>query len=336
MFNTMAFPGTAPFAPSPFDISGAVDLGGCYAIAPVGRVFFVRGNSSGQVPNLDDQYTANSTKTQKCYPTVKSILDKGLCKASRGDVIVCLPGHVENIAAADAWTLVAGLRIIGLGRGDTRPTFTFSVAAATVLIDVAGVSIENCRFLCAGPAGAVALTVAAPFTVSAEGCSLIGNYFEVGIDADQLCTAFLTTTAAADNLTIAYNDVRGLVAAAAITSMFVFVGADNLRFIGNRCKAGFANAATGLLSFITTLSKNVLIQGNILHQWTATSTGGISMATDLAHTGEILDNEFRTEDTAATGIVPLVMHANVLIRQGRNYVSNEKQTRGVLIGTEAA
>lgn len=323
----------AGMAPAPQTFSQPIDVGAAYIMPPQGRVFFVRGD--GTTPtNLDDQYSAISTNMERrCYASVAAALAE--CKASRGDVILVGPGHTENLATANSWPFVAGVKILGLGHGSTRPTFTFTAAASTLLLNKANISIDNCVFLCAGPAGTTALTVAAPFTVSAEGCRFTRNTCEVGIDADQLCTDFFQTTAAADNLYIAGNVITAQAAAAAITSLFTFVGCDGLQFVGNRCKAGFASAATALLNFATTASLNVLVAGNFLHQWTATSTGGLICGA-VASTGWLVDNEFATEDTAATGIAPIVLNAACLFRQNRNYVSNEKQTRGTILGTEAA
>lgn len=327
----------APFRNSiPMENLGiGIDVGGTLVLPPGGRIFYVRGTAGSLLTYSDDQLDIyRSTFQGQVFATVALALAQ--CVSGRGDRIIVLEGHTENLAAADSWPFVAGVKIIGLGSGARRPTFTFTAATSTLLVDVQGVSITGCVFKCAGPAGTTALTVAAPFTVSGADCVFAYNKFEVGIDADQLCTAFFTTTAAADNLVIYENDVTSAVAAAALTSLFTFVGADNLKFIRNRCKAGFANAATGLLRFITTLSSNVHIESNTLHQWTATSTGGIDMSTDLAHTGTIIANNFITEDTAATGIAPITRHANVLTRLfGKNAVSNEKGTRGVEIGTEA-
>ena len=74
----------------------------------------------------------------------------GRCTASNGDIIMVSPGHAESLIAATTlvWD-VAGIQIVGLGKGDLRPTFTFTTAAAAA-IPVTGADsyIENCRFLC--------------------------------------------------------------------------------------------------------------------------------------------------------------------------------------------
>jgi len=69
----------------------------------------------------------------------------GLCTASQGDVIYLLPGHAENIASATGCVFdVAGIKVIGLGFGNLRPTLTLTTAtAATISITAANVWIEN-------------------------------------------------------------------------------------------------------------------------------------------------------------------------------------------------
>ena len=71
----------------------------------------------------------------------------GKCTASRGDVIVLMPGHIENITAASGITVdVAGIAIVGLGAGTLRPRIDFEAAAATYVISAANVSHYNVEF----------------------------------------------------------------------------------------------------------------------------------------------------------------------------------------------
>lgn len=339
MFNNTAFIGAGqPPAPPLFGIPDVVDLGGAYACAPYGRVFFVRGDSSGVVPNLDDQYTANLPGGQRCYPTVKSILDAGLCKASRGDIIHVLPGHVESIAAADAWEFVAGLRIIGHGYGNTRPTFTFTAATSTLLLDAAALSVTNCRFLCAGPAGTTALTVAGPFVVTGEGCRFMGSRFEIGIDADQLCTLPFTVKAA--NCGFYGNEILAAAAAAPVSSVVLLgsatTGADGFTFVGNTVKAATSGAEVGLIANITSTasSKDIRIEGNYLHNWLANSSAVISMAGDMVTTGVVRENLFKVElNSSVQGVVYSGTGVDLALDNNRiSNVANEtaKQNQGTV------
>lgn len=64
------------------------------------------------------------------------------CTASRGDLIICLPGHTEALTGAN--TLPAGVTVLGLGYGSARPTFTMTTAiTANFAIDIGG-RLQNC------------------------------------------------------------------------------------------------------------------------------------------------------------------------------------------------
>jgi hypothetical protein len=73
----------------------------------------------------------------------------GRCTASKGDVIIVMPGHAENISAATSLVVdVAGISIIGLGWGGLRPTLSFTNTAGRIPVSAANVLIEN--LLCVG------------------------------------------------------------------------------------------------------------------------------------------------------------------------------------------
>lgn len=68
--------------------------------------------------------------------------------ASQGDQIIVMPGHAESYTATDGFDVAkAGLRIIGLGVGSNRPTFTFADTDAQVNIGASSTHIENLRFV---------------------------------------------------------------------------------------------------------------------------------------------------------------------------------------------
>lgn len=71
-----------------------------------------------------------------------------MATANNGDIIYVAAGHAETIAAADGFDItIAGLRIVGLGEGADKPTYTFTETVSTVAIGAANVTIENFRFL---------------------------------------------------------------------------------------------------------------------------------------------------------------------------------------------
>ena len=140
----------------------------------------------------------------------------GRCTASRGDVIVVKPGHAETLSTAAAITSdVAGVAIVGLGTGDSRPTFTFDVAAATWSITAANLSFYNVVF--------------------------VGSLLDPGV------TTLLNIAGGADHLTFESVEMKDASATLTyITGMTLATGVDNLTINNSK----FSAAGTELLSFI--------------------------------------------------------------------------------------
>lgn len=71
----------------------------------------------------------------------------GLCTANRGDVIFVAPGYYEEVTAASQIDLdVAGISVIGLGRGSDMPELDFTNAAGELAIGAANVLVKNLNF----------------------------------------------------------------------------------------------------------------------------------------------------------------------------------------------
>lgn len=67
--------------------------------------------------------------------------------ANRGDFILVAQGHTEDITASSVDVDVAGLSIIGMGRGSLKPQFVWEVATGTFDVDAANILLENLRFV---------------------------------------------------------------------------------------------------------------------------------------------------------------------------------------------
>lgn len=99
-----------------------------------GSVFFVSSDTGG---DANDGLTPES-------PLATWDTAIGKCTANMGDVIVFMPGHTENIGSAGAITAdVAGVTHVGLGAGGDRPKFSFTAAAATMVISAASQTFNN-------------------------------------------------------------------------------------------------------------------------------------------------------------------------------------------------
>ncbi len=77
------------------------------------------------------------------YPTLPGALAQ--CLSGRGDIIYVLAGHAETLTAS---TIISttGVKIIGCGQGDNRPTFTVNSAITGFNVRADDVLIHNLRF----------------------------------------------------------------------------------------------------------------------------------------------------------------------------------------------
>jgi hypothetical protein len=105
-----------------------------------GTVYFVNSAASNALNGNDGK------SPDAPFATINGAFDK--CSAN--DTIIVAAGHAETItAAAGIDADVRGVRVIGLGEGDKRPTITFTTATtADIDIDAADITFENMRFVC--------------------------------------------------------------------------------------------------------------------------------------------------------------------------------------------
>lgn len=88
----------------------------------------------------------------------------GLCTASKGDIIYVMPGHNEGLGAAQIAVDVAGVQIIGLGKGSLTPRIDFDNAAASIDISANGCLLKNLRLLPSVTAVLIGIDVMAAVT----------------------------------------------------------------------------------------------------------------------------------------------------------------------------
>lgn len=253
---------------------------------------------------------------QRLLPTLNQALAR--CRSGAGDVVYVLPNHVENISTADQMSsLVAGTKIFGCGSGVTRPTFTWTAAAATFLLDVADVEINNC-ILNMDP-GAGTVNVAAPITVSAAGCTLKGCQIRMGTDANSKVTIGITTTAAGDDLTFVDCDIYGATAAGC-TTMLQFVGADRLKMFNTSVVGATTAVGVGVVRFLTTASTFIQLDGCKFQNNVASSTAAV---TGMAGMSGSVDNTVLTITLNTAGNAAWSTATAGISFGGNVYVNND-------------
>ena len=107
--------------------------------------------TTGKVFHVDsgaDSADNDNAATNPAQPAATLDGAIGKCTANNGDVILVAPGHTETISAAAAITFdVAGVTVIGMGVGGSRPTITLDTAATTDIdVTAADVQIHNMIF----------------------------------------------------------------------------------------------------------------------------------------------------------------------------------------------
>ena len=194
-------------------------------------------------------------------------LDYAVGKSSAGDVIYVMPGHAESLGADSAVDIdVAGIRVIGLGWGAMRPTFTATAVVGDFKLAAASIVIENLLFL----SGIDATT--GMVEVSGADCQILGCEMR---DSVGQATDLLITVDGADRLLIDGLKIVGAAAAGA-NSAIALVGADDTEI---RNFSIYGNFAVGAIDLRTTLSARVNIHDGKIWTENAADIGMVDTVT---------------------------------------------------------
>lgn len=266
-----------------------------------GQVFFVNNSSV-----LADGGVAGSNGNPGTYQRPFSTLDYavGRCTAGRGDIIFIMPGHAETLSTATALNLdVAGVAVLGLGAGTSRPTFTLDTATTTTIpVSAANITIKNCIFT------ANFADIVSVFTLTT---------------AKNFCLEDVCVQATATNMNFLYvidtsattNDADGLTVINPTwiepdTATMSFVKCDGTNaawyFKGGLLVLGVRNNTASLIAIATTKILTALtVDGVSVYRLnTDTATGALLITTDVAtNTGIIRHCYLQHADTAGELIV---------------------------------
>lgn len=220
----------------------------------IGKVFYVNGSSV-----LPQDGVSGSDSNDGTYLRPFATVDYavGKCTANRGDIIFVMPGHTETIIAASAVDFdVAGISIVGLGKGTKMAEIEFNHADATIAVGADDVLIENMRFN-------ASITVVAKGIAVENGvanCVIRNCVFDVdaaGTDEFVAAIHFANdnTSCVVEGCTIDMG------IAGALAGIHMDADTAKIRICDNIIRGDFSTAN---IVGDTTLSTNVLIQGNLL------------------------------------------------------------------------
>jgi len=257
-----------------------------------GEVFWVNG-SSVVAKNGVGGSNSNPGTYQKPFGTIDYAI--GRCTASRGDIIMVMPGHTETVETDGGLACdVAGIAIVGLGTGTLRPVVLLdTAAAAAVTVSAANVTLMNLEFR------ASFADVTNAIDVTAAWCSVIDCEFtEEGADLNFLdyihCSS--TTNNNADGLHV--EECVGTAVDAAQNS-FVNIKADldRLTVKNNVYSSAHANTLAMVLCATGKDLTDCVISGNLMNA-PGKASGDMLIDNDTTvNTGIVADNLIGHGDT---------------------------------------
>ena len=279
-----------------------------------GKVFWVN-NSTVLAPGGVGGSNGNKGTYLQPFSTIDYAI--GRCTENRGDVIYVMPGHVETIGAASAVDLdVAGVSIIGLGRGSKQARFDFTVATGTVIVDADDCSIVNMNFHANVPDVAIGLSVLTLATdLLVKDCTFdvettTTDEFLISVNLGVGCDGTIIDGCKFD---------MGLGGAAAGVKL---VGAsDHVDIINSQFQGDYSLA---IISGITTLSTNVLIDNNLLLQGTTGGLNAVAVIVLLTGTTGVISNNMIVCDVATFALQTVADTCSFLNNQRTDDVSQAK------------
>lgn len=268
-----------------------------------GKVFWV--NNSTVLP---ERGIAGSDGNPGTYLKPFSTLDYavGRCTANRGDVIYIMPGYTQSLTAADGVDVdVAGVTIIGLGKGSNRAKFTydhangeFVIGAANVVLDnlwfvpsVTGITkaidveaagdyftIKNCRFADAEAAGTDEFLTAIIVAITCPGGRILNNYF----DAGEAGAAAAISVATPEGIEICDNFITGDYSTACIAN--VTAAGTNMVVLRNVLINGVKSGLNTVAAIVNVAANELILGDNLIGSDVATFalmitnyTGGLNL-----------------------------------------------------------
>ena len=249
----------------------------------------------------------------------------GKCTANQGDVIYVMPGHTETITGTDITADVAGISIIGIGKGSLMPQIKHNHADAEISIAADNVTWQGIRH----SADVTDVKVAIEIENGIDYCTVKGCLFDVVTTATDEFLVSVRTNDESNFALIEDNDfdmgLGGAVAAISFTK-----DTDGTVVKNNRIRGDYSTAC---INGLTTASTKLLIEDNLLVNGDCGNIG-TKPCIELvaASTGVIRDNDCLCN--LATMIASIVAGNCMLYR---NYY-NEDITigTGTIMGTASA
>jgi hypothetical protein len=249
----MAINASTPVMPAILDIPGYVVPTGPGFNLTNGNVYYVNSAAGGASD------TGAGTNPTGPFKTLQHAL--AVVTPNNGDVIICMPGHVETVAGAAGLNFIAGtadgVTVYFCGSASDRALINLTTStAAQIVVAANNVTLVQPRIQCSFDAVAIAMSI------SGNDCTIInGEFLDTAAAA---ATVQIATTSTANRLTISGYTYYASTTGTQKTDAIRIVGGDHHR-LENLNIAG--NFSTACVNNVTTATTNLLGRG-----WYLTNT----------------------------------------------------------------
>ena len=286
-----------------------------------------QGITTGDAYFVDDatgtDQVGNGRSPENPVATLDYAIDN-LVTANQGDIIYLMPYHAETEAAEDVelWDLdVAGVSVLGLGRGDARPTFTLTDDGATCVIGAANCRISNIRIIGNVTDLATGLEVeAAAVGTRVDHCYIADS----GTGLDMLVAVAIAANA--DRLIFEDNHINITIGGEATECLAFAGGCDGLVMRNNIMVGDWKTG--GAIEMSTAASTDILIHDNVVSNHDGAA--GLAYNGHASSTGGIFRNYMHGDKNATK---PMATMDGLFT--GETYGGDEPATSGIIQGAAA-
>lgn len=294
---------------------------------PAGRVFYVNNSAVLAEGGIGGSDSNDGSYLMPC----KTIMGAhALCKAGRGDMIMCMPGHAETISTATGFNITKDcVQIIGMGQGLAAATLTIGTATTSKInINANYVRMVNIVVRAAFAAVATAVSVGASAAAAGfilDSCTFMDN-------ASNLNFAAIVTTNAtanrADGMQMVNCAFYGLGATSG-TAVFKLGAAINAFTCVDNYFAHKATSGAGWLTAGSAVVTNMICRRNVMNfvGAQALTTGIIMTTTATTNTGVIAENFISSLDDTSE----ILVTANSGFMFFNNYYTSATDKSGYLL-----
>ena len=240
-------------------------------MSPGAKVFFLAPASAAWYGNFQHEFPADKDGFARVHTTFASVIANAGLTASRGDVVVALPGFSETLTNVQSLS-VAGVQWIGIGEGTLKPTVVVNAATHGIALSAANQGFKGFRFN--APSTDAALSM---IYVAAVGCR-VEDIVGIGSDESNNFVHCIAIKAGANDHTLKNIDIS--CGFTPVTAFLNFEGAvsrstiGGFRAIGSVATGGIIDAAGAIIENALWDNVIVAVRGTTKPAVNLDATGG--------------------------------------------------------------